>query len=171
VSKTYHKIYAEKLKLLVIACGLVNRRGQPAWKKIAEVLNKSEKTLQRWRDPRSNYYQKEFAEAAKEAEEAAETGQIKRSMIDKAKGYILRKVVRETNKLTGKLGIVREEKTNIAGDVQAAKLVLANFGPPEKRWYDKPKSGFPACEELEIEINVNEVTPGSKPETKTEDSV
>jgi len=63
---------------------------------------------------------------------------------------------------------ILEEKEKIMGDVPAAKLVVANMGPAEKRWFDKQQIGNLPGEKLEIEINVNEVEPkhGIKPEAE-----
>lgn len=40
---------------------------------------------------------------------------------------------------TEKLVIVKQEEERVHGDVAAAKLVLPNIGPKEKRWEDKSK--------------------------------
>lgn len=91
----YKKSYADRLKFLVIECGLINSRGQIAWSKIARALHISQETMRRWQNPMSKYYKEEFAQAVKDAQESVELGRIKRSMIDKAKGYTKKKVVKE----------------------------------------------------------------------------
>lgn len=79
----------------MVECGLVNSRGEIAWSKIARWFEVSTKTLDRWKDPMSKYYHRDFHEAFLAAQEALEVGQVKLAVIDRAKGFTQVKTVRE----------------------------------------------------------------------------
>lgn len=136
----YKPEFAERVKFLICEAGLLNQRGQIAWERIGKVLGISPRMMKRWRNSLDTYYHKEFAEAVSQAQEAIDADAIKRSMIAKAKGYTRKLVVQKLvpeNDPKGKLKIVSKEVIEIAGDVQAAKLVLPNIGPEDKRWMEK----------------------------------
>lgn len=129
---------AERVKLLIIDLGVVNKRGEPAWGKIAKLLGVTNAMILQWREKRGPYYHEKFAEACEEAIEAVDAAKIKRSMIDRAQGYTQTKRVTEMRETPdGDITVNRTEKTTLAGDPAAAKIVLPNIGPKEKRWLVK----------------------------------
>lgn len=175
----YQDEFPELVKLYIIEYGLVNGKGQPAWKKIAKILGVTNKTILLWREPMGKYYKPKFAEACREAEEATHQDKIKRSLIQRAEGYV-RKIITKVEGTNDK-GTYDEKKVTkekILGDVQAAKIVLANLGPKEKRWYDKQQVGFAPDEKLEININFEQLNGSDKQdrhehstEPKADDSI
>ena len=106
---------------------------------MAKYLKVSTKTLQRWRDRSvKKHYKPEFAAAVKEATAAVDTERIKRSMIDRAKGYVrVKRTVTVAETEDGEFTTTRTEREKMLGDVAAAKLCLANLGPKEERWIEK----------------------------------
>jgi transposase-like protein len=161
--ESYNKSYAQKVIILVKELGCVNQRGQIAWEKIAKILDVSVQTIKRWRDPLSEYYKKDFAEAVKKATESVELDKIKRSMVQKAKGYTRIKVTKE---LKGrgkkkKLQITKTETEKITGDVAAAKLCAANMGPEDERWTDKSEINIPGGIKLNMNIKKNYADTGT----------
>ena len=134
----YKEHYPGLLITLVVECGLVNRQGEIAWKRIAKVMNASVPTLTNWRNPQSKYYHSEFRLAALAARAAVESNAIKHSMILRAKGYIrVKKTVTVSETEEGEFTSTRTEREKMHGDVAAAKLCLANMGSEEERWTDK----------------------------------
>jgi hypothetical protein len=136
----YKPQFAETLKMLVVECGMLNNRGEIAWSKIAKYLGVGRETLRNWRDPsKPRHFKAEFAAAVKEAIEAVNADQIKRSMIQRAQGYTqVKKITEVRENDDGDVTTVhRTEKTKMLGDVAAAKLVLPNIGPEDERWLDK----------------------------------
>lgn len=131
------------LKMMVIEQGLVNRKGEIAWKKVAKILSVTQESLRRWRNKLisgkpNKYYKPAFADAAVACAEEVEAGRIKRSLIDRAKGFVLKKTVKETRETPdGEITVERTEKTQMGCDVAAARICLANLGPKEQRWTDK----------------------------------
>jgi hypothetical protein len=137
-SDKYHPSHAELAKMMIVELGAVNNRGEVAWGKIAKLLRVSVETLRRWRTRSGPYYRADFAAAVTQAIEEIDAGKIKRSMIQRAQGYTQRRTVTEIRDTPdGEITVNRTEKTTLAGDVQAAKLVLPNIGDPETRWMAK----------------------------------
>ncbi len=78
----YTEDLPDKLYMLVVECGLANWCGAINWKKIGKILGVGASTLHRWKDPsRPATYHKEFHNAVKAAQEAAQAGDIKRGII------------------------------------------------------------------------------------------
>ncbi len=78
----YTEDLPDKLYMLVVECGLANWCGAINWKKIGKILGVDASTLHRWKDPsRPDTYHKEFHNAVKAAQEAAQAGDIKRGII------------------------------------------------------------------------------------------
>lgn len=144
----YKSEFAERVKFLICEAGLLNQRGQIAWERIGKVLGISPRMMKRWRNPLDAYYHKEFAEAVSQAQEAIDADQIKHSMIERAKGYTRTKTVTTSGDVCTK----RKEVEKIAGDPQAAKLVLPNIGPEDKRWMEK--TGIEHSGEVVVNISV-----------------
>lgn len=141
----YRPHFPDMLRMLVIECGLVNREGAIAWSKIAKAMNASVESLRNWRDPRKKkLYKKEFAKAAKEAREATDAGNIKRSLIQRAKGYIrTKKTVTISETEDGDFTTTRTEREKMLGDVAAGRICLANLGKPEDRWLERQELQTP----------------------------
>jgi len=132
----YQASYAERALFLIVELGLVNARGGIAVTKLAKALGVTAKTIRQWRKADGEYYKNEFAKALKTAAESIECGDIKRSMIDRAKGYKRTRKTYEKNK-KGRMVMTKREDEQMAGDVGAAKLCLANMGPEDERWKEK----------------------------------
>ena len=148
-SKKYRPSYPGRVKLLIIEMGTVNKRGEPAWGRVATLLGVNIKTIERWRKCSGPHYHEEFADACDEAIEAVDAAKIKRSMIERAQGYTQTKKVTEMRETPdGDITVNRTEKTTLAGDPAAAKIVLPNIGPLEKRWMVKEGRVHDATGEL-----------------------
>lgn len=137
----YNAKTIELVRMLVLKCGVVNRRSEIAWTKVAKCLGVRPKTIYSWLDPRKDTYKKKFDEAVEELRAEIDVGAIKRSMIDRAQGYLrIKKTVTIAETDEGELTTTKTERERMMGDVPAAKLVLANMGPVEGRW--TPKEGL-----------------------------
>lgn len=114
-------------------------RGQVSDTKLARMIGVDRETVRKWKKPvpgRENEYQADFAAACRACQDAVDADRIKRSMVEKAQGFVQRKVKKRVNEL-GKLEIVEKEETKMAGDVGAARLVLHNIQkqmPEAERW-------------------------------------
>jgi hypothetical protein len=84
-------------------------------------------------------FRPEFAAAWDQVQDAVDAGAIKRSMIERATGFVQRKIIRAADD-DGKMTIIREEKITLAGDVAAAKLVLGNIDASPQRWNTADKT-------------------------------
>lgn len=119
-------------------------RGMVSDTKLAALFGVSKETVRKWRrrvPGRENEYQPDFAAACRMIQDAVDTDAVKRSMVERAKGYVQRKVERRVGE-TGKLTVVKEEKNTMAGDVAAARLVLNNTQghlPDAEQWDTKDK--------------------------------
>jgi ABC-type uncharacterized transport system permease subunit len=111
-------------------------RGQVSVTKIAKLIGVSPETVRLWRTlvaGRENQYQPEFAAAIAACQNAVDTDAIKRSMIARARGFVQKKtklIYDKDGKVCGK----QQEKITMAGDVEAAKLVLNNIDKSTDKW-------------------------------------
>lgn len=115
-------------------------RGQISDTKLGKLFGVDRGTIRRWRIRTPGHeaeYHADFAAACNACQEAVDEGRIKRSMVERAQGFVQKKRVRQAGE-DGKLVVVKEEVVTMAGDVQAAKLVLNNIG--KKDWNTAEKT-------------------------------
>ncbi|MHC4538660.1 MAG: hypothetical protein ACYTEK_22810 [Planctomycetota bacterium] len=78
----YNRRFAKNVHWMIVECGLVNSRGQIAWKKIAKIWGVSESLIRRWLNPLDgDYYKADFAASVNQAVEALDLGSLKRDTI------------------------------------------------------------------------------------------
>lgn len=77
----YDVKFIEKVRMLVLQCGMINRRSEIAWSKIAQCLSVTTESIRRWRDPLEDTYKKEFAEAVAGLKTEVAVGKIKRDTV------------------------------------------------------------------------------------------
>jgi hypothetical protein len=124
--------------MLVVDCGLINRKGEIAWSRVARALVVSVSLLRRWRSPQDKAYKPEFRQAGLDAGDAVQLGKIKLSMIRRAQDHTeVTKITELRETPDGDITVNRSVRTKKFGDVAAAKFVAGNLGPPEERWTDK----------------------------------
>jgi hypothetical protein len=115
-------------------------RGQISDTKLGKLFGVDRGTVRRWRlrtPGAESQFHPEFAAACNTCQEAVDEGRIKRSMVERAQGFVQKKRIRQAGE-DGKLMVVKEEVVTMAGDVQAAKLVLNNIG--KKDWNTAEKT-------------------------------
>jgi hypothetical protein len=136
----YRADYAAMVRALVANPVSIMVRGKVSDAKLAAMIGVDRETIRRWRTlvaGRENCYQADFANACRACQDAIDAGAIKRSMVERAQGFVQVKKVREIDKDTGMMRVIREEKTRMAGDPTAAKLVLHNIQkelPEGEKW-------------------------------------
>jgi hypothetical protein len=137
---SYKSEYAAAIESLADNPESIIVRGSVSDTKIAGLLGVSAETVRLWKKPshgRENQYQADFAAAIKKCQAAIDTGDIKRSMVVKAKGFtsvkVFRAMVADGDK-GEKLKVVKKITETVAGDVTAAKLVLNNIDKGDDRW-------------------------------------
>lgn len=115
------------------------QRGKLSDVKLAELFGVVRGTVIRWRVRTAGHeteYHPAFAAACTACQNAIDAGEIKRSIVERARGFVQKKKIRQVGQ-DGKLVVVREETVRIAGDVAAAKLVLPNIQkqlPDDEKW-------------------------------------
>jgi len=190
---SYKLEHAKRVRDLIMELVPLNGKGELAYGKIAKALGVPARTMREWRNPDSKHFKPDFAKSVKDAEselfEGLDSGEVKRGVIERAKGYkrikkikelvtkgprrpplsvmtkddLLEYAKKELNlKLEGKLSkgviilaieeeinnqtndvmkLVRQEEEQMPADVAAARLVLSNIGPKDKRWLEKQEVG------------------------------
>ncbi len=88
-----------KVEMLVLECGLLNKRGEIAWSRIARYLGVTVEAIRHWRDPIHDNYHADFARAVKELEAEVDTGKTKRDCVTQSHRHKLTKRIRELRKL------------------------------------------------------------------------
>ena len=140
----YHAAFAKTLAAMAANPESIRspRTGEISDSLIAKLVcgGVSAETVRKWRTAvpgRESEYKPAFAAAFKACREAVDADEIKRSMVDRARGFTSRKVTREAVEDKDgktKMVITKDERTTVAGDVAAARLVLNNIGNTEDRW-------------------------------------
>lgn len=90
---------ADKARQLIIEAQLIKSNGELHYSKLARLLEVPGRTFNRWRNAGSQYYKPELvkalAAAHEELVEGIDLGEIKRSMIQRAKSYTNTKTIKE----------------------------------------------------------------------------
>jgi len=86
--------FPARIRFLICECGLINKRGDVDYKRIAKVLGVSVQGLRRWKNPLDDYYKPALAEAVAAAVAELDAGHIHRGLIDLAKPHVVVKRTR-----------------------------------------------------------------------------
>lgn len=85
----YDVKFIEKVRMLVLQCGMINRRSEIAWSKIAQCLSVTTESIRRWLDPDSKVYKEDFKAAIEEIQQEIDTGNVKHSTLVTATKHTL----------------------------------------------------------------------------------
>ena len=85
----YNVKFIERVELLVLKSGMINRRSEIAWTKVAYCLAVTPVTIRRWLDPDHKLYKKDFAAAVELIQEEIDAGRVKHGTLIAATKHTL----------------------------------------------------------------------------------
>jgi hypothetical protein len=155
--EVYDPAMLERLAFLAEDPRTLSVRGRISNAALGKFLGVSKETVRKWLDRAGNDFKEEFCKAVNEMQTRLNAGDIKRSMIEKARGYTQVKTIcelREDDDGEEKMKVVKTEKVIMSGDVAAAKLVLPNIEKGRTdAWDVKDKSEMDMTGDLLIKLS------------------